>query len=499
MKEKPMPQFELKNAGFPFNCVKNKNFKQYGHHYIQNNSKLSNNFDRYSLANKEDNFENDCKGTHMTELNVDDLILDRNNPSPIENKNSQNIINNQNDSYFLDFSKIPDIKENFENYGNRPLITKLYLDDLILYRNNLSPIENKNSQNIFNNQNDSNFLDFSKILSSDIEENFENYGNRPLIKKLYLDDLLLGNNKPSPFENKNSQNALNIENDSNLDFFGKYLSGNKEENSENDCDRPLIKEINAVDLLLDNNKPSPFENRNSQNAFNMQNNSEIFYLNQTSNTNYQTIQPIEPLPNEKLLFDVIKRGRKTKRESYNIDNPLVHTKYKDNDIIMKIKVKSWDHYLDHLNIMLEYSDNEEINRIRLNKIDPSIIKVDSRNDNLALLKKKISDIFSGKISKKYKNFEPLYNAKNIEIILQKGDPEIISAVNKTFLDSIDLYCSKRTDIYLFEKMQKIEDDIEKFRNSGENEDYIKKYVKIAKNFQKTIEAIDPRQPRRKEE
>ena len=440
MKEKPMPRFELKNAGFPFNCVKNKNFKQYGHHYIQNNSKLSNNFDRYSLANKEDNFENDCKGTHMTELNVDDLILDRNNPSPIENKNSQNIINNQNDSYFLDFSKIPDIKENFENYGNRPLIKKLYLDDLILYRNNLSPIENKNSQNIFNNQNDSNFLDFSKILSSDIEENFENYGNRPLIKKLYLDDLLLGNNKPSPFEN-----------------------------------------------------------RNSQNAFNMQNNSEIFYLNQTSNTNYQTIQPIEPLPNEKLLFDVIKRGRKTKRESYNIDNPLVHTKYKDNDIIMKIKVKSWDHYLDHLNIMLEYSDNEEINRIRLNKIDPSIIKVDSRNDNLALLKKKISDIFSGKLSKKYKNFEPLYNAKNIEIILQKGDPEIISAVNKTFLDSIDLYCSKRTDIYLFEKMQKIEDDIEKFRNSGENEDYIKKYVKIAKNFQKTIEAINPRQPRRKEE
>ena len=95
MKEKPMPQFELKNAGFPFNCVKNKNFKQYGLHYIQNNSKLSNNFDRYSLANKEDNFENDCKGTHMTELNVDDLILDRNNPSPIENKNSQNIINNQ--------------------------------------------------------------------------------------------------------------------------------------------------------------------------------------------------------------------------------------------------------------------------------------------------------------------------------------------------------------------------------------------------------------------
>ena len=440
MKEKPMPRFELKNAGFPFNCVKNKNFKQYGHHYIQNNSKLSNNFDRYSLANKEDNFENDCKGTHMTELNVDDLRLDRNNPSPIEKKNSQNIINNQNDSYFLDFSKIPDIKENFENYGNRPLIKKLYLDDLILYRNNLSPIENKNSQNIFNNQNDSNFLDFSKILSSDIEENFENYGNRPLIKKLYLDDLLLGNNKPSPFEN-----------------------------------------------------------RNSQNAFNMQNNSEIFYLNQTSNTNYQTIQPIEPLPNEKLLFDVIKRGRKTKRESYNIDNPLVHTKYKDNDIIMKIKVKSWDHYLDHLNIMLEYSDNEEINRIRLNKIDPSIIKVDSRNDNLALLKKKISDIFSGKISKKYKNFEPLYNAKNIEIILQKGDPEIISAVNKTFLDSIDLYCSKRTDIYLFEKMQKIEDDIEKFRNSGENEDYIKKYVKIAKNFQKTIEAINPRQPRRKEE
>ena len=256
------------------------------------------------------------------------------------------------------------------------------------------------------------------------------------------------------------------------DKFGNDLWGKKEESIEKEYeDLEMIDEGSSVTQL---------------NA------------NDIIDTDYQTIQPIEPLPRKKLIFGLIKPGRKKKKESYNNYNPLVHTKYRDDDIIMKIKVKSWDHYEDHLNLMLKRSDNDQINRIILIKIDPSIIKVHSRDDNLALLNKKISDIFSGKISKRFKNVEPLYNAKKIDLILQEGDPEIISALNKTFLDSIDLYCSKRTDIYLFEELQKLENDIEEFKNNGENEDYIQKYTEIAKNFKQKIKVIHKRQPRRKE-
>jgi len=305
------------------------------------------------------------------------------------------------------------------------------------------------------------------------------------IKDFNINDLILYSNHHSSFEIKDEDFFLKTRIDTNYQTIQPIKKDY--EDLEIDDKESSIKHLNVNDIILDSNHHSSFEIKD-----------EVFFLNKLIDTDYQTMQPIEPLPRKKLIFGLIKPGRKKKNESNINADPLTHTKYRDDDIIMKIKVKSWDHYEDHLNLMLELSDNDQINGIRLKKIDPSIIKVNSRKDNLALLQRKISDILSGKISKRFKNVEPLYNAKKIDLILQEGDPEIISALNKTFLDSIDLYCSKRTDIYLFEELQKLENDIEEFKNNGENEDYIQKYTEIAKNFKQKIKVIHKRQPRRKE-
>lgn len=56
---------------------------------------------------------------------------------------------------------------------------------------------------------------------------------------------------------------------------------------------------------------------------------------------------------------------------------------------------------------------------------------------------------------------------------------------------------KKTDIYLFEKIKKIENDIEKFRENGEDEDYIKEYIRVANNFEAVIKSKNKRESRRK--
>ena len=316
-------------------------------------------------------------------------------------------------------------------------------------------------------------LDFPKI------QEIYGYNNRPYNLN-FIQNL---NNFLWPKKNESFDNDYR---ELDIVYKGDFITQSNENEIENKFISP-------------DNIPSPFENINRQIPLNMPNNCLNTNLNPTSNTTYQILQPIEHFPQKRPIFKIIKKktGRYTKDKSCNNDNPSVHTKFGDDNIIMKIKVSSSGNYFDLLNLMLETSENNQINCIKLKKIDPSIIKVHSKEDNEKLLRAKMSDIFSGNISKRFIYEDTLYNKKKIQFILKKGDAEIKNALNKTFLDTVDYYCSKRSDIYLFEKLKKLEDDIEEFEEKGETEEYIQKYIKIANNFEKTIKDIDPRKPRKK--
>lgn len=287
--------------------------------------------------------------------------------------------------------------------------------------------------------------------------------------------------------------------DNNIDSFFKSFNRNN--------DRTSIMQTNETQMVQ---IPYIFGNSNNSSSFSYRP-SEISYdirvlypsffdLDRTKINSNPTIQPFANLPREKKFFVKItpkKLGKRIKSETCKYNDPLVHNKYKEDLLIMKVKGYDSHNYLNHLNLMLKNSENSQINSIQLKNIDPSIIKVNSREDNLNLLKKEMSDIYSGNISKRFKNIDTFYNKKSIDLIKQKGDEEIINALKKTFKDSLDIYCSKRTDIYLFEKFQKIENDVEKFREDGEDEDYIKEYIRVAKNFEDIIKSKNKRQSRRK--
>lgn len=320
---------------------------------------------------------------------------------------------------------------------------------------------------------------------------------------------LLGVTNEDPYNyNSIAQDYENNNKNYNSDFFNFINEYPERNNNSNDInslnwspfntnnDKTSIIHRNVRELMLGSLLT---EEDKSNSSFDFDN-LLLHNFDRTMFTNYQTIQPITYLSSKKLIFDIKKPkklGKRIKSETCKFDDPLVHNKYDEDLLIIKIKRYSSHNYLNHLNLMLKNSQNSQINKIQLKKIDPSIIIVNSKTDNIKLLKKKMSEIFSGKLSKRFKNIDSFYNKKSIDLIMKKGDEEIINALKKTFKDSLDIYCSKSTDIYLFEKFQKIEDDAEKFRENGEDEDYIKAYIRVAKNFEVIIDSKNEREPRRK--
>ena len=326
-----------------------------------------------------------------------------------------------------------------------------------------------------------------------IETNNESIPNYYMVNEDYNNNNLQNN---SDYRNTFEKCPLNKEEELDI-FYNRYFNINYERTSISQSNINGL--VSNIILFAEKKSSSPFENRNKQIAYNIPINSQIIDTN-PARTSFQTQS--EHLSSKMLLFDITKHkkcGRKKKDRTCKKDVCFVHTKYRADNIIMKIKVNASNNYLDHLNFMLKNSKNNHINRIRLRKVDCSIIKVYSKNKNLDLLDKKISDIISGKITKKFKNCDSLYNKKKIDLIFQKGDAEIINALNKTFRHLLELYCSKRTDIYLFKDFKKLENEIEKFKENDEDENYIQKYIEIANNFEETIKSIKPRKPKKKKE
>ena len=74
-----------------------------------------------------------------------------------------------------------------------------------------------------------------------------------------------------------------------------------------------------------------------------------------------------------------------------------------------------------INKNIKDSKDEEIKkrRIKLRKINYSMIEVSSRNDNLKLIEMKMKDILSHPLSNNHKKIDKNYNKNTIDFILKK--------------------------------------------------------------------------------
>ena len=226
-------------------------------------------------------------------------------------------------------------------------------------------------------------------------------------------------------------------------------------------------------------------------------------ITKSKTTSYKTILQIVHKKIEK-IFEIKKSkksllGRKRKNPlttntDNTIDNNNTHTKNRKDDIFTKLKRNTYNNSLKSVNYRLKKSKNKNLNSIKLKKIDNSVIIVSKKEENQALLKTELKDLFSNKISKKYKYDELDYNKKKIDYILKQNDKEINNALKKNFGDMMDIYVDKNKEN--IEGFTKLKNDKNFFEKNNDVE-YIKLFNDFAKNYENMINKIFPRRKRKK--
>jgi hypothetical protein len=221
-----------------------------------------------------------------------------------------------------------------------------------------------------------------------------------------------------------------------------------------------------------------------------QKNNPVNFLPNTSFTSRINMNNAKKKKDEKkgTFFKIGKQGRNRKNKTITKKNQ--HNKFEKNNIIIKIKRRAFNFSLRLINKMLKKSENEDIKKIKLKKIKNSIIAVCEKHQNLDLLETKLKDLLSNDISPKYtkKENKANFNKIQIDIILEKGEPELKEVLNKTFYDMINLYVQEKDENTLYKDIGNIEDDKKKIISlyESDGEVYFDRYKEIAKELKQII-------------
>jgi hypothetical protein len=231
-----------------------------------------------------------------------------------------------------------------------------------------------------------------------------------------------------------------------------------------------------------------------------QKNNPVNFLPNTSFTSRINMNNAKKKKDEKkgTFFKIGKQGRNRKNKTITKKNQ--HNKFEKNNIIIKIKRRAFNFSLRLINKMLKKSENEDIKKIKLKKIKNSIIAVCEKQQNLDLLETKLKDLLSNDISPKYtkKENKANFNKIQIDIILEKGEPELKEVLNKTFYDMINLYVQEKDENNLnvqekdentlYKGIGNIEDDKKKIISlyESDGEVYFDRYKEIAKELKQII-------------
>jgi hypothetical protein len=197
-------------------------------------------------------------------------------------------------------------------------------------------------------------------------------------------------------------------------------------------------------------------------------------------------------------------GRRKRNRIYL--NEAGHNKFEKKNILTKNKKRAYNSFLELFNKNIKDSKDEEIKKrkIKLRKVNNSVIEVSSKYDNLKLIKMKMKDILSQPLSNNHKKIDKNYNKKAIDFILKRKDEKLISMLDKSFEDVIRIYADDLIDKN-FDGFKTIEYDVKKIKDhlkdnpdlELEEMDYIKTYIQYAKNFKQTYMDIKERNPKKK--
>ena len=205
-----------------------------------------------------------------------------------------------------------------------------------------------------------------------------------------------------------------------------------------------------------------------------------------------------------LIEKVKKRNRKIGRLNKEDKDYYYgkHDKFTDDNIIKKFKVHLLESIYNYLNYSHQNSTNDK-KKVFLYRIDTNETKKTNKSASKEWFKKKLRDVFSCKLSKKYsKKEEELYNKIEIEKIFSEGkNKEMMEILEKTVRNMYNSYINDEK----IEGFKTLKDDIEELKQemkaNGEEEklidDYIKKYIYFALNFEEILSKKNERNNKKK--
>ena len=231
-----------------------------------------------------------------------------------------------------------------------------------------------------------------------------------------------------------------------IDTFNYFMKSNIEtkQNKKDENIEDFFLGV-PVEVIKDNFDPitydgidNYFDNTNSTDN----NGKETDHTNNTNNTIINTKTQIEKIK----IFDIKKVSKRIGRRKH--DKPelykyeAVHTKYRQDNIIQKIKIHFINSTMDLINrIYNEYLNIDSKKRL-LQKIKPNFTKIWRKKGNQEFLEKKLKDVFSEELSERCSTFHDKknYNKEQIEKLYEKNKAKnVINILDKSLKEMYRIY------------------------------------------------------------
>ena len=194
----------------------------------------------------------------------------------------------------------------------------------------------------------------------------------------------------------------------------------------------------------------------------------------------------EKSENQKKIFDIKKvnknKGRRKQSHPELYKEDAVHTKFREDNIINKIKIYFINSTMSLINKKYSEYSKAKPNKRLLQKIKPNYSKIYKKNEIQEFFMKKISEVFSEELSGRCSTFENKKNYNKIQIenlIAKNKAKDVISLLNKSLKDMYEIYISNDSNIK-FEGYN-LENDLEQIILKN-GQEYASKYRTTAINL-----------------
>lgn len=303
---------------------------------------------------------------------------------------------------------------------------------------------------------------------------------------LYLNDSYENNNYNNNQLFNDDQFSLS-END--FDYLKNKTEEEKEDRFDGNCNLYFEQKYKTeITKFEAKTRDTDFKkNYRNSNGKNMKQEKKVIISEQKS------IYDANPNNSEKIFVITKEYNRKKilgRKSKFNLGGK--HNKFSPDNIVRKFKTNIFEIILIFINMSImpekeiqkKNSEKKISIKLFLVKIDQKIIKTINVEDNLKLLESTLKDIFSSKISDKFKNLDDDKNKKIIEEIYEeKTQKKTIAILNKTFKQCLEHINGINYDEDLAGLEIIYKRIIKNLRIKENDEVYFSAFIDMVKNFE----------------